>query len=96
MTNLSKYFVLRSQCHSHLQQNFRLDFDKKTLEVKGVFPELVQKSHYKMDGKILLLPIRGEGPSTIVLSKFYQQNNLVKATIFFYFRKSENCVSVKL
>ncbi|XP_044260355.1 protein takeout-like [Tribolium madens] len=46
---------------------FEFDFDKKTLEVKGVFPEIKKNCHYKMDGKILLLPVKGEGPSTIVL-----------------------------
>ncbi|EFA04828.1 protein takeout [Tribolium castaneum] len=46
---------------------FEFDFDKKTLQVKGVFPDITKSCHYKMDGKILLLPVKGEGPSTAVL-----------------------------
>ena len=34
------------------------------------FAEITKKCHYQLNGRVLLLPIRGEGDSTIVLSKF--------------------------
>ncbi|KAJ3635306.1 hypothetical protein MTP99_008223 [Tenebrio molitor] len=39
------------------------DFANKMFEVAGVVPELEMMGPYKLDGKILLLPVQGEGDS---------------------------------
>ncbi|RZC37204.1 JHBP domain containing protein [Asbolus verrucosus] len=46
---------------------FEFDFGAKTLDITGIFPELRMECHYELDGKVLVLPIKGEGPCTIVL-----------------------------
>jgi hypothetical protein len=38
-------------------------------EVAGVVPELEMMGPYKLDGKILLLPVQGEGDSVARLSE---------------------------
>jgi hypothetical protein len=45
----------------------RFDFEKKSLRVKGVFPKITITCQYELDGKVLLLPIKGKGGSTVVL-----------------------------
>ncbi|CAH1382301.1 unnamed protein product, partial [Tenebrio molitor] len=40
---------------------FEFDFDKKTLVVESTFPELRMPGNYKVDGTILLFPVKGEG-----------------------------------
>jgi hypothetical protein len=48
---------------------YRFDFEGKTLTVVGTFPEVSIACQYELDGKILLLPIKGTGPGTLVLSE---------------------------
>jgi hypothetical protein len=36
----------------------------------GSFPEIKLKCQYELDRKVLLLPIQGTGPGTIVMSKY--------------------------
>jgi hypothetical protein len=52
-----------------LMDFYRFDFEGKTLSVSGYFPEIRKKCQYELDGKVLLLPVKGTGPSTVVLSK---------------------------
>lgn len=47
----------------------RFDLEGKTVTIVGTFPEVTMKCQYDLDGKILLVPIQGTGPSTIVLSE---------------------------
>jgi hypothetical protein len=47
----------------------RFDFEGKTLTVAGTFPEIRIECQYELDGKVLLLPIKGTGFSTLVLSE---------------------------
>jgi hypothetical protein len=47
----------------------RFDFEGKTLSVSGYFPEIKKECQYELDGKVLLLAVKGTGPSTVVLSK---------------------------
>jgi hypothetical protein len=48
---------------------YRFDLERKTLAVAGTFPELRIACQYELDGKILLVPIKGTGPGTLVLSE---------------------------
>ncbi|KAJ3650888.1 hypothetical protein Zmor_016964 [Zophobas morio] len=48
-------------------EKFEFHFDKKFLEMDAHFAEITKKCHYQLNGRVLLLPIRGEGDSTIVL-----------------------------
>ncbi|KAJ3650902.1 hypothetical protein Zmor_016977 [Zophobas morio] len=51
-------------------QDFDLDFGKKTLFVDSVVPKMVFKCHYQLEGKVLVLPIKGDGNSTIKFTNF--------------------------
>jgi hypothetical protein len=51
------------------RRSFRFDFANKMFEVAGVVPELEMMGPYKLDGKILLLPVQGEGDSVARLSE---------------------------
>ncbi|XP_066255579.1 protein takeout-like [Euwallacea similis] len=45
-----------------------LDLKKPILQFFAHFPKILQMGHYKIDGKILALPINGDGQSTLELS----------------------------
>jgi len=45
----------------------KVDLDNLILEFEGYFPYLRWQAHYKASGKILLLPIYGDGESNITL-----------------------------
>jgi hypothetical protein len=47
----------------------RFDFDKKTLVVESTFPELRMPGNYKVDGTILLFPVKGEGTGQTTMSE---------------------------
>jgi hypothetical protein len=47
----------------------RFDFDKKTLTIEGTFPELRMPGEYKLEGRVLLLPIQGEGTGLVTMSE---------------------------
>jgi hypothetical protein len=47
--------------------DFEFDLEGKKVMIVGTFPEVTMKCEYELDGKILLVPIQGTGPSTIVL-----------------------------
>lgn len=49
---------------------FSFDFDKKVATFDIIVPEVVLKSDYEINGKILLLPVYGKGLSTIQLSNY--------------------------
>ncbi|XP_068900213.1 protein takeout-like isoform X2 [Tenebrio molitor] len=46
---------------------YEFGFVEKTLQVKGVFPKIIIQCRYKLDGEVLLLPIKGQGPATVIL-----------------------------
>jgi hypothetical protein len=48
---------------------FRFGFVEKTLQVKGVFPKIIIQCRYKLDGEVLLLPIKGQGQATVILGE---------------------------
>jgi hypothetical protein len=64
----------------------RFDFDKKTLVLEGTFPELRMPGNYKLDGTILLFPIKGEGTGQTTLSESQAS----------WRSRSENTVAVNL
>ncbi|KAH0809714.1 hypothetical protein GEV33_013075 [Tenebrio molitor] len=43
------------------------DFDNKTFEFAGTVPEYILTGEYTLDGKVLLLPVKGEGDSTATM-----------------------------
>jgi hypothetical protein len=51
---------------------FRFDFQEKTLNVDVHFPEVTKNCKYQLNGKVMLLPVVGEGESTLVLSEWGQ------------------------
>ncbi|KAJ3618237.1 hypothetical protein MTP99_006258 [Tenebrio molitor] len=55
---------------------FEFDFEKKSLRVKGMFPKITITCQYELDGKVLLLPIKGKGGSTVVLDNLQVVNLL--------------------
>ncbi|XP_044261044.1 protein takeout-like, partial [Tribolium madens] len=65
------------------------DFDKKILFVTGIFPNITSNCDYQLDGKVLLLPIKGSGKSKVVaknlavdaVSKFEKYRKNIKTFI---------------
>lgn len=48
-------------------KNYKIDFDKCILESDSYSPQVEFVADYKIDGKILLLPIKGSGKSNITM-----------------------------
>ena len=46
------------------------DFDKKRLSVQCLIPRYQLNFDYELSGKILVLPITGQGPGLIILRTF--------------------------
>ncbi|XP_068900206.1 protein takeout-like [Tenebrio molitor] len=46
---------------------FEADFPNKNFKLAGVIPEIKMLCQYELSGKVLLLPVVGQGPSTIIL-----------------------------
>ncbi|KAH0818502.1 hypothetical protein MTP99_013114 [Tenebrio molitor] len=67
--------------HEMKVDKFEFDFEGKTLSVSGYFPEIRKKCQYELDGKVLLLPVKGTGPSTVILK------NLNVSALFDYEEK---------
>lgn len=50
---------------------FRIDWDKLIFRSKSSNPQVDFIGDYKLEGKILILPIRGEGRCNISMRKYY-------------------------
>jgi hypothetical protein len=44
-----------------------MDFEKKTMRMEGSVDQIKLEFDYEINGKILLLPIYGKGPGSIIL-----------------------------
>ncbi|XP_068900517.1 uncharacterized protein [Tenebrio molitor] len=81
--------------HKMKLDQFEFDFEGKTLTVAGVVPKIMVECQYEFDGKILLLPIKGKGPSTIVLENmkvsglFDYEEKMKKGKTFIRFVSSD-------
>ena len=49
---------------------YRADIDKKTITVNGVLPFAYLEADYVMDGRFLVLPIKGKGRCRFDFSKY--------------------------
>ncbi|KAH0812333.1 hypothetical protein GEV33_010458 [Tenebrio molitor] len=67
--------------HTMKIDKFEFDFEGKTLSVSGYFPEIKKECQYELDGKVLLLAVKGTGPSKVVLK------NLKVTALFNYEEK---------
>jgi hypothetical protein len=47
----------------------RMDFDALTMDIDMVIPVLKMVADYEMEGKVLILPMRGKGDCTLKFSK---------------------------
>lgn len=56
-----KFFFIKFQFF------FRADLDHYTLYTESLSPELRLDADYELNGKILLLPVQGQGPCVITL-----------------------------
>ena len=61
----------------------RLDLEKKSLFADGVIPKVEFKCQYELNGKVLLLPIKGEGDSNITFSKYFRIFVILVLSFFF-------------
>ncbi|RZC41112.1 JHBP domain containing protein [Asbolus verrucosus] len=61
--NCKLYGIDRTQL-----SRFEFDFEGRKIQAAGLIPEIRKLCEYEFDGTVLLLPIKGEGPSTIVLT----------------------------
>lgn len=80
---IRKYRV--SKCFGWIlnKRNFfkRLDFEKNTLDLVCTTPEIRMDFEYEFSGKILLLPIAGNGPGTVSLCESARFSGLVNWSI---------------
>lgn len=51
------------------QTNIRIDFEKRKFEFLFETPYANVKAHYIINGRILILPITGEGPLNVTFGK---------------------------
>ncbi|XP_050316088.1 protein takeout-like [Anthonomus grandis grandis] len=56
--------------------NSHVDLEKKTLSFSTFHPRLSQNSEYDINGKILVLPVRGKGPSFLTLENLFSNHVL--------------------
>ncbi|KAH0815009.1 hypothetical protein GEV33_007782 [Tenebrio molitor] len=64
ITKMSNFLDLANSLKAN-----RMDFEKKTLELDVDYPEIIMNFEYQISGKILVLPIQGEGPGRMTLIK---------------------------
>lgn len=53
---------------------FSFDWDKKIMQSESINPELILEADYTMKGRVLLLPIVGDGPCNVTLCKNFEEN----------------------
>lgn len=51
---------------------FSFDWDKKTMLTESLNPELILEADYTMKGRVLLLPIVGDGPCNVTLCEHFE------------------------
>jgi hypothetical protein len=49
----------------------RMDFEKNILELDVDYPEIIMNFECEINGQLLVLPVQGEGPGRINLSKIF-------------------------
>lgn len=47
-----------------------MDFDQMVLTFDGKVPEVSIKGIYDMEGRILVIPVKGKGPCSMISSKY--------------------------
>ncbi|XP_076644016.1 take-out-like carrier protein [Halictus rubicundus] len=57
-------------------KNYHIDWDKCLLTSESYNPQVDFVADYKLDGKILLLPVKGSGKSNITMYDLKTQNNI--------------------
>lgn len=62
---------------------FRLDMDKDRVRIKLWMPHLELTSNYSMDGRILMMPITGQGTGKGNYSKIFNAHQTTKAKPLF-------------
>ncbi|KAJ3618506.1 hypothetical protein MTP99_006486 [Tenebrio molitor] len=50
---------------------FEIDLEKKTAKLEMIVPEIKILAEYDVNGKILLLPVYGEGPGTVIMKNMH-------------------------
>jgi hypothetical protein len=53
----------------------RMDFDRLTMDIDMLIPLLKMVADYEMEGKVLMLSMRGSGDCTLKFSKSRQTRN---------------------
>lgn len=51
-------------------EGFRKDFDKARIEMRFKYPALNIQGPYKLEGRVLVLPVQGDGKINLTLCKF--------------------------
>ncbi|KYB26933.1 protein takeout [Tribolium castaneum] len=84
--NVHIYGITNLEC-----SKFDVDFENKIIENECLYPEIRMVSDYNVDGKILILDIKGEGKGTITLEKV---RILVKYNVEEYEKKGKKHFNV--
>lgn len=50
-----------------------MDLKAQTFQLECIIPELHMRFDYEISGRILLLPIRGAGPGSIIIGKIIDE-----------------------
>lgn len=51
---------------------------KKTIDIKFTTPRMTFKGNYEINGRLLFLPIQGEGPANVTFGKFAKKLTILK------------------
>lgn len=54
----------------------RLDVNKRHIELTASVPLLSVRGRYTADGRVLILPIKGDGDANVTLGKSFHQHSL--------------------
>lgn len=78
----SNNFVFLYPQKIYLFMSPRMDFDKNFLNIKNTIPKLTVMAQYDMKGRILVLPIEGNGNCNITYRKSRSTSKVHISTLF--------------
>lgn len=69
---------------------FRIDWDNLIFRSESFNPQVDFTADYKLDGKILLIPLRGEGRCNISMRKYYNIFSQLHSILYLIYLPSKS------
>lgn len=64
-------------------EGFRKEFEKAKIELRFKFPKIGIEGPYKLEGKVLILPVQGNGNCNLTFCEFLKLLKIFNQTIFY-------------